>query len=69
MFNCDSTVMFSSMTVYIFLIFNVPLFSLIFHLKGCYKEDRDSLFTSSHVEKTKGNGYKLHWEKFHLDMG
>ena len=29
-------------------------------LKGSYKEDGDSLFTRSHMEKTRGNGYKWH---------
>ncbi|KAK4828698.1 hypothetical protein QYF61_000536 [Mycteria americana] len=38
------------------------------YLKGSYKEDRSSLFTSSHMEMTRGNGYKLHWERFHLDI-
>ncbi|KAK4832290.1 hypothetical protein QYF61_021689 [Mycteria americana] len=29
------------------------------YLKAGYKEDGDSLFTRSHMEKTRGNGYKL----------
>lgn len=37
-------------------------------LKGSYKEGEDSLFTRSHVEKSRGNGYKLHREKFHLNI-
>ena len=28
------------------------------YLKGGYKEDEDSLFTRSHMEKMRGNGYK-----------
>jgi len=28
-------------------------------LKAEYKEDGDSLFARSHMEKTRGNGYKL----------
>ena len=32
-------------------------------LKRCYKEDGGSLFTRSHMEKTRGNGYKLHQER------
>ena len=29
------------------------------YLKGGYREDGDSLFTRSHMEKMKGNGYML----------
>ena len=39
------------------------------YLKGSYKEERGSLFASSHVEKTRDSGYKLHWEKIYLDTG
>ncbi|KAK4815390.1 hypothetical protein QYF61_001378, partial [Mycteria americana] len=39
------------------------------YLKGGYKEDGGSLFTSSHMDKTKDNRYKLQWERFHLDIG
>lgn len=36
------------------------------YLKSGYKEG--SLFTRSHMEKTWGNRYKLHEERFHLDI-
>ncbi|KAK4816693.1 LOW QUALITY PROTEIN: hypothetical protein QYF61_020401 [Mycteria americana] len=36
------------------------------YLKGGYKEDEDSLFTRSHMEKTRGNGYKLILGRFQL---
>lgn len=35
--------------------------------KGGYKEDGGSVFTRSHMEKTGGNGYKLHSNKFRLN--
>ncbi|GAB0181377.1 hypothetical protein GRJ2_000603000 [Grus japonensis] len=44
------------------------LITVFQYLKGGYKEDRGSLITRSHMEKTKGNGYKLHQERFHLDI-
>ncbi|KAK4807417.1 hypothetical protein QYF61_001180 [Mycteria americana] len=34
-------------------------FTMFQYLKGGYKEDEDSLFTRSHMEKMRGNGYKL----------
>jgi len=34
------------------------------YLKGSCREDRCSLFTYSHTERTKGNSYKLHWDGF-----
>ncbi|KAK4812701.1 hypothetical protein QYF61_013726 [Mycteria americana] len=37
------------------------------YLKGGYKKDGDSLFTRSHVEKTRSNGYKLLLGRFQLD--
>ncbi|PKU37620.1 hypothetical protein llap_12074 [Limosa lapponica baueri] len=37
------------------------------YLKGGYKKDGDSLFTRSHMEKTRGNGYKLLLRRFSLD--
>ncbi|KAK4828431.1 hypothetical protein QYF61_026588 [Mycteria americana] len=37
------------------------------YLKGGYKEDGDSLFTRSHMEKMRGNGYKLLLGRFQLD--
>ncbi|KAK4816462.1 hypothetical protein QYF61_017190, partial [Mycteria americana] len=43
------------------------LITVFQHLKGSYKEDRGSLFTKSYTETIKGNRYKLHWERFHLD--
>jgi len=40
----------------------------MFHcLKSGYKEDGDSLFTRSNVEKMRGSGYKLHLGTFRLD--
>ena len=35
------------------------LITMFQYLKGGYKEDGDSLFTRSHMEKMRGNGYKL----------
>lgn len=29
------------------------------YLKGSYKEDRGSVFTTCHMERTRGNDYKL----------
>ncbi|KAK4829880.1 hypothetical protein QYF61_007272 [Mycteria americana] len=43
------------------------LITVFQYLKGSYKEDRGFLFTRSHMEKTRGNRYKLHQERFHLD--
>ncbi|KAK4810858.1 hypothetical protein QYF61_008830 [Mycteria americana] len=37
------------------------------YLKGGYKEDGDSLFTRSHMEKTRANGSKLLLGRFRLD--
>jgi len=37
------------------------------YLKGGYKEDGDSLFTRSHMQKTRANGYKLILERFQWD--
>jgi len=37
----------------------------VFHyLKGGYKEDGDSLFTRSHMEKMRGNEWKLFLWRF-----
>ena len=36
-------------------------------LKGGYKEDGDCLFERSHMEKMRGNGYKLLLGRFRLD--
>lgn len=38
------------------------------HLMGSYKEDEGSLFTRSHMEKTRCNGYKLHQNRFRLNI-
>ena len=35
------------------------LITMLQYLKGGYKEDGDSLFTRSHMEKMRGNGYRL----------
>ncbi|PKU28010.1 glycerol kinase [Limosa lapponica baueri] len=35
------------------------LITVFQYLKGSYKEDRGSLFTRSHMEKTRGNRYVL----------
>ena len=35
-------------------------------LQGCSEEDGGSLLTRSPMEKARGNGYKLHWERFCL---
>ncbi|KAK4829417.1 LOW QUALITY PROTEIN: hypothetical protein QYF61_003981 [Mycteria americana] len=43
------------------------LITMFQYLKGGYKEDGDSLFTRSHIEKTKGNGYKLLLGRSRLD--
>ncbi|KAM9649111.1 uncharacterized protein ACIBXB_011590 [Morphnus guianensis] len=43
------------------------LITMFQYLKGGYKEDGDSLFTRSHMEKTLGNGYKLLLRRFQLD--
>ena len=40
---------------------------MFWYLKGGYKEDGDFLSTSSHMEKTRGNGYKLLLGRFQLD--
>ncbi|KAK4805622.1 hypothetical protein QYF61_022380 [Mycteria americana] len=38
------------------------------YLKGGYKEDGGSLITRSHMEKTRASEYKLHRERFRLDI-
>ncbi|KAK4810814.1 LOW QUALITY PROTEIN: hypothetical protein QYF61_008786 [Mycteria americana] len=45
------------------------LITVFWYLKGSYKEDGGFLFTRSHMEKTRDNGFKLYWERFHLDLG
>ncbi|GAB0186318.1 hypothetical protein GRJ2_001097100 [Grus japonensis] len=45
------------------------LITVFQYLKGNCREDGDSLFTSSHMEKTWGNGYKLYQEGFHHKTG
>ncbi|KAK4829408.1 hypothetical protein QYF61_003889 [Mycteria americana] len=42
------------------------LITMFQYLKGGCKEDGDSLFTRSHMEKTRGNGYKLLLGRFRL---
>ncbi|KAK4815000.1 hypothetical protein QYF61_010164, partial [Mycteria americana] len=37
-------------------------------ITGGYKGDGDSRFTRSHMVTTRGNGYKLYRERFHLNM-
>jgi len=36
------------------------------YLKGSYKEEAGSLFTRSHLEKTRGKGYKFHQKFFRV---
>ncbi|KAK4825715.1 LOW QUALITY PROTEIN: hypothetical protein QYF61_002133 [Mycteria americana] len=43
------------------------LVTMFQYLKGGYKENGDSLFTRSHMEKMRGNGSKLHLGRFQLD--
>lgn len=38
------------------------------YLKGSQKEDGGPPFTRSHMEERRGNGYKLHWERFNLNV-
>lgn len=38
------------------------------HLKSCYKRGRVCVFTVSSTEKTRGNGFKMHQERLHLDI-
>jgi len=44
------------------------LITMFQYLKGGYKEDGDSLFIRSHLEKMRGNGHKLLLGRFQLDM-
>lgn len=45
------------------------LILLFHHLESGYREDRSFLFKNrKHVEKTRANGYKLHQNKFDLDI-
>lgn len=43
------------------------LITMIQYLKGGYKEDGDSLFMRSHMEKTRSDEYKLLLGTFQLD--
>ena len=43
------------------------LITLFQYLNAGYKEDGDSLFTRSHMEKMRGNGYKLLLGRCRLD--
>ncbi|KAK4831031.1 hypothetical protein QYF61_014919 [Mycteria americana] len=45
------------------------LITVFQYLEGSYKEDGSSVFIRSHMEKARGNGYELYWERFHLDKG
>lgn len=47
---------------------NTTLTTVFQYLKSSYKEDRGSLFRRSHIKKTRSNRYKLHWERFCLDI-
>ncbi|GAB0196369.1 hypothetical protein GRJ2_002102200 [Grus japonensis] len=44
------------------------LITVFQYLTGIYREDRGSVFTKKHMEKTRSNRYKLHQERFHLDI-
>jgi len=44
------------------------LITIFQYLRGSYKEDGESVFTRRHTEKTRGNGYRSHQERFHLDI-
>ncbi|XP_074677350.1 uncharacterized protein LOC141922118 isoform X2 [Strix aluco] len=44
------------------------LITVFQYIKGGSKEERGSLFTRSPVEQTRGHGYKLHQERFHLNV-
>lgn len=44
------------------------LITVFLYLEGSYKEDGVSLFTKSHLGKTRVNGYKLHQQKPHLNL-
>ncbi|PKU46371.1 glycerol kinase [Limosa lapponica baueri] len=43
------------------------LITIFQYLGGGYKEYRGSLFTRSHMVKTRGKGYKLHQETLCLE--
>jgi len=43
------------------------LITIFQYLKSRYKEDGDFIFTRSHIEKVRGNGYKLLLGTFQLD--
>jgi len=38
------------------------------YLKSSSKEGRGSLFTRTHIERIRGNRYKLHQERFHIGI-
>lgn len=44
------------------------LIHCILILKGSSSEASSSVFTKCHMEKTRGNKHKLHWDGFHLDI-
>lgn len=43
------------------------LMTMVQYLKSGFREGGDSLLTVSHMEKTRGNRYKLLLERFHLE--
>lgn len=43
------------------------LITVVYYLKGGYNEGGCSLFTRRHMEKTRGNRYKLHRDMVRLD--
>ena len=47
--------------------FRGDLITMFQYLEGSYKEYGDSLLTRGHLEKTRGNGYKLLLGRFQLD--
>jgi len=38
------------------------------HLKGTYRKDGDNLFSRDNSDRTRGNGFKLKWVRFRLDI-
>jgi len=44
------------------------LITVFQYLNDGYKYDRGSLFIRSQMEKTRGSGKTLHWQRFHLSI-